>query len=82
MNESSKMIKKILSLASSLGKIEYRIGKDVVGLYKNQVMFGKIKNNKVYFINSQNKFDKMDIGMLDHEDVFITQAQKSYSYIE
>lgn len=35
MNESSKMIKKILSLASSLGKIEYRIGKDVVGLYKN-----------------------------------------------
>lgn len=45
-------------------------------------MFGKIKNNKIYFINSQNKFDKIDIGMLDHEDVFITQAQKSYSYIE
>ena len=75
-NNYSKMIKKALGLAASLGKVEYR-----VGFYKNQVMFGKIEHDMVYFLNSRNKFDKMDLQLLDQEDLFTKCAQKAYSLI-
>lgn len=43
----NKMIKKVLGLATSLGKVEYRVGENLVGLYKNQVMFGKIEHDNM-----------------------------------
>ena len=78
----NKMIKKVLGLATSLGKVEYRVGENLVGLYKNQVMFGKIEHDKVYLLNSRNKFNKIDMELLEHEDFFTKQAQKEYSLIE
>ena len=78
----SKMIKKVLGLAASLGKVEYRVGENLVGLYKNQVMFGKIEHDKVYLLNSRNKFNKIDMELLEHEDFFTKQAQKAYSLIK
>jgi len=78
----SKMIKKVLGLAASLGKVEYRVGENLVGFYKNQVMFGKIEHDKVYLLNSRNKFNKIDMELLEHEDFFTKQAQKAYSLIE
>ena len=81
-NNYSKMIKKVLGLAISLGKVEYRVGENLVGFYKNQVMFGKIEHNMVYFLNSRNKFDKVNLELLDQEDLFIKQAQKAYSLID
>jgi hypothetical protein len=76
------MIKKVLGLAASLGKVEYRVGENLVGLYKNQVMFGKIEHDKVYLLNSRNKFNKIDMELLEHEHLFTKQAQKAYSLIE
>ena len=76
-NNSSKMIKKALGLAASLGKVEYRVGENLVGLYKNQVMFGKIEHDTVYFLNSRNKFDKIDLELLEQEDLFTKQAQEA-----
>lgn len=78
----NKMIKKVLGLATSLGKVEYRVGENLVGLYKNQVMFGKIEHDKVYLLNSRNKFNKIDMELLEQEDLFTKQAQKAYSLIE
>ena len=80
-NEYRKMIKKALGLAASLGKVEYRVGENLVGLYKNQVMFGKIEHDTVYFLNSRNKFDKIDLELLEQEDLFTKQAQEAYSLI-
>jgi len=76
------MIKKVLGLAASLGKVEYRVGENLVGLYKNQVMFGKIEHDKVYLLNSRNKFNKIDMELLEHKHLFTKQAQKAYSLIE
>ena len=81
-NNYSKMIKKVLGLAISLGKVEYKVGENSVGFYKNQVMFGKIEHDKVYLLNSRNKFNKIDMELLEHEDFFTKQAQKAYSLIE
>ena len=81
-NNYSKMIKTVLGLAATLGKVEYRIGENIVGLYKNQIMFGKIVHDIVYLLNSQNKFDKIDIALFEQEDLFTKQAQKAYSHIE
>ena len=81
-NNYSKMIKKVLGLAISLGKVEYRVGENLVGFYKNQVMFGKIEQDMVYFLNSRNKFDKVELELLDQEDLFIKQAQKAYNLID
>ena len=80
-NNYRRMIKKALGLAASLGQVEYRVGESLVGLYKNQVMFGKIEHDMVYFLNSRNKFDKMDLRLLDQEDLFTKCAQKAYSLI-
>ena len=77
----NKMIKKVLGLTTSLGKVEYRVGENLVGLYKNQVMFGKIEHDKVYFLNSRDKFDKIDLELLEQEDLFTKQAQEAYSLI-
>ena len=77
----NKMIKKVLGLATSRGKVEYRVGENLVGLYKNQVMFGKIEHDKVYFLNSRNKFDKIDLELHKQEDLFTKQAQEAYSLI-
>ena len=68
-------------MAASLGKVEYRVGEKLVGLYKNQVMFGKIEHDTVYFLNSRNKFDKIDLELLEQEDLFTKQAQEAYSLI-
>ena len=68
-------------MAASLGKVEYRLGENLVGLYKNQVMFGKIEHDTVYFLNSRNKFDKIDLELLEQEDLFTKQAQEAYSLI-
>jgi hypothetical protein len=80
-NNYRKMIKKVLGLAVSLGQVEYRVGENSVGFYKNRVMFGKIEHDTVYFLNSRNKFDKIDIELLEHEDIFTKCAQKAYSLI-
>jgi TfoX/Sxy family transcriptional regulator of competence genes len=76
------MIKKVLGLAASLGKVEYKVGESLVGLYKNQVMFGKIEQYTVYLLNSRNKFNKIDIELFEHEDFFTKHVQKAYSLIE
>ena len=80
-NNYRKMIKKALGLAASLGQVEYRVGENSVGFYKNRIMFGKIEHNKVYFLNSRNKFDKIDLELLEQEDLFTKQAQEAYSLI-
>ena len=80
-NNYRKMIKKALGLAASLGQVEYRVGEKSVGFYKNRVMFGKIEHDTVYFLNSRNKFDKIDLELLEQEDLFTKQAQKAYSLI-
>ena len=43
---------------------------------------GKIEHDIVYLLNSQNKFDKIDIALFEQEDLFTKQAQKAYSHIE
>ena len=80
-NEYRKMIKKALGSAASLGQVEYRVGENSVGFYKNQVMFGKIEHDTVYFLNSGNKFDKIELELLEQEDLFTKQAQEAYSLI-
>ena len=45
-------------------------------------MFGKIEHDTFYLLNSQNKFDKIDIALFEQEDLFTKQAQKAYSHIE
>ena len=80
----NKMIKKVLGLATSLGKVEYRVGENLVGLYKNQVMFGKIEHDKVYLLNSRNKFNKIDMELLEQVSflkVEFSELSKSSSVI-
>jgi len=77
----SKMIRKILGLLASLGKIEYKIGDDMTGFYKNQVMFGKIEDDMIYLLNSCNGFDRIDVELLEEGDAFTKKAQEAYSLI-
>ena len=44
-------------------------------------MFGKIEHDMVYFLNSRNKFDKIDLELHKQEDLFTKQAQEAYSLI-
>ena len=37
-------VNKIIRTLSHMGRVEYRIGKKMVGFYKNSKFFGKIEN--------------------------------------
>ena len=78
----SKMIKKILLLSASLGKIESKIGDNMIGFYKNQAMFGKLDDDVLYLLNSSNGFDRIEMGLLFQDEAFTKKAQNAYNTIK
>jgi len=40
-------------------------------------MFEKIEHDTFYWLNSQNKFDKIDLELLEQEDLFYKASTKS-----
>lgn len=72
-------VNKIIRTLSHMGRVEYRIGKKMVGFYKNSKLFGKIENGIIYLLNSLGQLKKFSTNVLLNESMFILQAQIAYN---
>ena len=73
------IVNKIIRTLSHMGRVEYRIGKKMVGFYKNSKLFGKIENGIIYLLNSLGQLKKFSTNVLLNESMFILQAQIAYN---
>ena len=61
-----------------IGKVQYRLGGDYTGLYKDDVLFGKVADGKIYFLNTSRDFVNVKHEQLDN-DQFLKLAKQAYS---
>lgn len=80
-NNNHFTINKIIRTLSAIGQVEYRIGAQMVGFYKNNVLFGKIENGVIYLINTLGQLKKLGAKFSLKESVFIRQAKIAYNAV-
>ena len=54
--EQTEFIKTILNILSSISDISTDTNKEYIGLYKGEIMFGKIVGQKIFLLNHVYKF--------------------------
>ena len=74
-------VNKIIRTLSNMGRVEYRIGKKMVGFYKNSKLFGKIENGVIYLLNSLGQLKKLGTNVVLKESIFILRAQIAYNAV-
>jgi len=74
-------VNKIIRTLSDMGRVEYRIGKKMVGFYKNSKLFGKIENGTIYLLNSLGQLKKLGTNVVLKESLFILRAQIAYDAV-
>lgn len=45
---------------TSIGKVEYRIKDEFTGFYRDKVLFAKVQEEELYFLNSNGLFVKFE----------------------
>ena len=88
--EQTEFIKTILNILSSISDISTDTNKEYIGLYKGNIMFGKIVGQKVLLLNHVYKFTEVENTLitkllkpeLEREtadlDIFLRQSTKSW----
>ena len=54
------LVRTVLAVMVSIGKVEYRMHGNFVGIYRDGILFAKIHTEGVYLLNNQNTFIKID----------------------
>ena len=54
------LIRTILAAMASIGKVEYRIKDECTGFYRGKVLFAKLQQEELYFLNNNGSFAKFD----------------------
>jgi len=67
--EQTEFIKTILNILSSISDISTDTNKEYIGLYKGEIMFGKIVGQKIFLLNHVYKF-------IEVENTLITRLLK------
>ena len=88
--EQTEFIKTILNILSSISDISTDTNKEYIGLYKGEIMFGKIVGQKIFLLNHVYKFTEVENTLitkllkpeLEREtadlDIFLRQSTKSW----
>jgi hypothetical protein len=88
--KQTEFIKTILDILSSISDISTNTTKEYIGLYKGNIMFGKIVGQKVLLLNHVYKFTEVENTLitkllkpeLEREtadlDIFLRQSTKSW----
>jgi hypothetical protein len=53
-----RLIRTILTAMTSIGKVEYRIKDEFTGFYRGKVLFAKVQQEELYFLNGNGSFVK------------------------
>ena len=54
------LIRTILTTMTSIGKVEYRIKDEFTGFYRGKVLFAKVQQEELYFLNGNGSFVKFE----------------------
>jgi len=78
LKKSNNLIQQILLLLTPMGDVDYFITDDSLELKKEDQVFGKLVNDKIYLIGGNESFQRIDNNILNTEDEFLKEATKSY----
>jgi len=86
--EQTGFIKTILNILSSISNISTDTNKEYIGLYKGEIMFGKIVGQKIFLLNHVYKFIEVENTLITRLlkpkrdtadlDIFLRQSTKSW----
>ena len=88
--EQTEFIKTILNILSSISDISTDTNKEYIGLYKGEIMFGKIVGQKVLLLNHVYKFTEVENTIITRPlkpklerdtadlDIFLLQSTKAW----
>ncbi len=69
------LVRKVLAVMVSIGQVEYRMHGNFVGIYRDGILFIKVQEEKLYLLNDQGTFVKVDNKEQDIQD----KLRKSYN---
>lgn len=58
---------------TSIGKVEYSIKDEFTGFYRDKILFAKVQEEELYFLNSNGRFVKFE-QPLDRLDIHANLA--------
>lgn len=61
-----------------MGDVNYLITDDSLELKKEDHVFGKLVNDKIYLIGGNKSFQQINNNLLNTEDEFLKEATKAY----
>lgn len=61
-----------------MGAVDYFITDDSLELKKEDHVFGKLINDKIYLIDGNESFQQINNNLLNTEDEFLKEATKAY----
>lgn len=67
------LIRTILMAMTSIGKVEYRIKDEFTGFYRDKILFAKVQEEELYFLNSNGMFVRFE-QPLDRLDIHANLA--------
>ena len=65
-------------LLERMGEIDYHIKDNILFLKKNNITFGKVKDDKIYLKDKTGVFTQIDPSILQTEDEFIKASTRAY----
>ena len=68
------LIRTIIIMMTSIGQVEYRMHEQFTGIYRDGILFAKIHAERVYLLNNQNTFIK-----IDKEEEIKDQLRQAYN---
>jgi len=54
------LVRKVLAIMVSIGKVEYRMHGNFIGIYRDGILFVKVQEEELYLLNDQGMFVKVD----------------------
>jgi len=78
LKKSNNLIQQILLLLKPMGDVDYFITDDSLELKKEDHVFGKLVNDKIYLVDDNKTFQRIDNNILNTEDEFLKEATKAY----
>ena len=69
------LVRTVLAVMVSIGKVEYRMHGNFVGIYRDGILFVKVQEEELYLLNNQGMFIKVDNKEQDIQD----KLRKAYN---
>ena len=69
------LVRRVLTVMVSIGKVVYLMHGNFVGIYRDGILFIKVQEEKLYLLNDQGTFVKVDNKEQDIQD----KLRKAYN---